>query len=89
MTGIGIYSMNTTNDQVKEMRTNITRLIMSHEGVLQVHGFYADIEKKTISLDVILDFELEDRQATFEQIKAEIQQAYPDYDIRMTLDIDA
>ncbi len=89
MTGIGIYTMNTTNDEIKEMRTNITRLIMAHEGVLQVHGFYADTEKKIISLDVILDFELDDRQGTFEQIKNEVQQAYPDYDIRMALDIDA
>ena len=89
MTSIGIYSMNTTNDEVKDMRTNITRLIMAHEGVLQVHGFYADIEKKFISLDVILDFELDDRPGTFEQIKNEVQQAYPDYDIRMALDIDA
>ena len=89
MTGIGIYSMNTTNDTIKEMRTNITRMVTAHEGVLQVHGFYVDLNQKTINLDVILDFALEDRAGTFAQIKEEIQQAYPDYTLYMALDIDA
>ena len=39
-------------------------------------------------MDVILDFELADRQALFETILAEIRQAYPDYDVHMTLDLD-
>ena len=89
MTGIGIYSKNTTNDEVKEIRTQITRIVNSHEGVLQIHGFYADLERKTINLDVILDFEVEDREALFNTIREEIQKAYPDYTIQMTLDIDA
>ncbi|MBQ6517477.1 MAG: cation transporter [Anaerolineaceae bacterium] len=89
MTGISIYSMNTTDDAVKAMRTNVTRIATAHEGVLQVHGFYADLQKKTLNLDVILDFALEDRAGTFAKIQKEIQQAYPDYKIQMTLDIDA
>ena len=89
MTGIGIYSMNTTNDTIKGMRTNITRMVTAHEGVLQVHGFYFDLNHKTINMDVILDFALEDRAGTFAQIKKEVQQAYPDYQLNMALDIDA
>ncbi len=89
MTGISIYSMNTTNDTIKEMRTNITRMVNAHEGVLQVHGFYVDLEQKTINLDVILDFALEDREGTFLQIRDEISKAYPDYQLYMALDIDA
>ena len=89
MTGIGIYSMNTTNDTIKGMRTNITRMVTAHEGVLQVHGFYVDLDQKTINMDVILDFALEDRAGTFAQIKKEVQQAYPDYQLNMALDIDA
>ena len=89
MTGIGIYSRNTTNDAVKEIRSVITRIVTSHEGVMQIHGFYADLEKKTINLDVILDFAVEDREALFKTIQDEIRQAYPDYTINMVLDIDA
>lgn len=88
MTGIGIYSVNTTNDKVKKMRSDITHMINQHDGVLQIHGFYVDLEKKTINLDVILDFELEDRTGTFNAIRDEIQKAYPDYKLFMAMDID-
>lgn len=88
MTGIGIYSVNTKDDAVKEMRTNITRMVSAHEGVLQTHGFYVDMEKKTLNLDVILDFALEDRVGTFNAIRDEVQKAYPDFKIQMAMDID-
>ena len=88
MTGIGIYSVNTTNDEVKKMRSDITHMINQHDGVLQIHGFYVDLEKKTINLDVILDFELENRTGTFNAIRDEIQKAYPDYKLFMAMDID-
>ena len=88
MTGIGIYSMNTKNDEIKDMRTKITRIATSHEGVLQIHGFYADLAEKRINLDVILDFALEDRKKVFEEIRDEIQKAYPDYQLNLAMDID-
>lgn len=88
LTGIGIYSMNTKNDEVKEMRTRITRIATAHEGVLQIHGFYADTAAKSINMDIILDFELEDRKKIFDEIRNEIQKAYPDYKLNMAMDID-
>ena len=88
LAGIGIYSMNTQDDAVREMRTNILRLVNSHEGVLQTHGFYADTEKKTLSLDVMLDFALPDRERSFREICEEVRRAYPDYTVNMTMDID-
>ena len=61
---------------------------MKHDGVLQIHGFYADMESKTIHFDIILDFELEDRHATFKKIEQEVCEAYPGYKINITMDID-
>ena len=88
MTGIGIYSRNTQDDAVREIRTNLMHIVQAAPGVLQIHGFYADTEKKLIQMDVILDFALEDRQKVFDEICQNVQQAYPDYTVRMTLDID-
>lgn len=88
MAGIGIYSVNTKDDEVSEMRGKIIRIVNSHDGVIQIHGFYADLEKKTVNLDVILDFELPDREATFDHIKKEVEAAYPDFTVNMTMDID-
>ena len=88
LAGIGIYSTNTKDDEVKEMWAKIVRIVNSHDGVIQTHGFYADLEKKTVNLDIILDFGLEDRDAVFEHIKGDIEEAYPDFTIRMTMDVD-
>ncbi|MBE6014610.1 MAG: cation transporter [Lachnospiraceae bacterium] len=88
MVGIGIYSMNTKDDEIKAMRSDINHRILAHEGVLQIHGFYVNRERMIISLDVILDFELTDREQTYKEIYADISAAYPDYTISMNLDID-
>jgi len=88
LTGIGVYSMNTKDDEIKELRSGITRLVSSHDGVLQIHGFYADKKKKSVNLDIILDFSLEDREAEFALIRNELQTAYPDWTFNLTMDID-
>ena len=88
LTGIGIYSRNTTDDEIKAMHSDVVRRIMAHDGVLQIHGFHVDKEKKLCSLDIILDFEIKDRHALFEHIQSDLEEAYPDYRFIMTLDID-
>ena len=89
LTAIGIYSHNTQDDEIKELRSEITRRVSAHDGVLQLHGFYANKETKTVNLDVILDFELPDRSASFAAIRQELESAYPDWKFKLTMDIDA
>ena len=88
LTGIGIYAVNTKDDAVKEIRSKLTSIVMSHEGVVQLHGFSVDQEKKHIHFDVILDFALPDRQAVFRDICREVQEAFPAYQILPVLDLD-
>ena len=88
MTGIGIYALNTKNDEAAQIRSRLTSLIMSHEGVLQIHGFSVDLKQRIIRFDVILDFALPDRQKTFSEICREVQETWPDYEIRPVLDLD-
>ncbi len=88
MTGIGIYTRSTSDEPALEMRNRVTKMVTSHDGVLQVHGFFADIEKKTLAFDVILDFGLKNRDELFAVIEKEVREAYPDYDVRIQLDLD-
>ena len=88
MAGIGIYAKNTKDPELRQMQDRISRIILGHEGVLQVHGFYVDRETKTVSLDVIIDFALEDRKSLFEHICQELAEAYPEYQMQLTMDID-
>ena len=89
MTGVGIYSVNTQDGVVVQLRQELMRKVLAHDGVLQVHGFYADMEARTVSFDLILDFDLEDRKRTYTEICQEVQQAWPDFRFIINLDIDA
>ena len=88
LTTVGIYVLNTSDDAVANMRDAITSCVMSHEGVLQMHGFYASEAEKRISFDVVLDFSVPDRQQLYGQIVSKTQAMYPDYSITVTLDRD-
>lgn len=85
---VGIYSRNTTDDAIVEMRSAVTRCVMSHEGVLQMHGFYADAERHVASFDIIIDFSVADRNSLYAQIVEDVQALYPDYAFTITLDRD-
>lgn len=87
LTAVGIYSHSTDNGEAAQIRTNIRKLVMSHDGVLQFHGFYIDLECKRISFDIIIDFSA-DRKALYKHIAEDVREQYPDYDIRITLDTD-
>lgn len=88
LAGIGIYSINTKNDRIAEIHQEVRRIVMGHEYVLQMHGFYINEEAKTMTFDVILDFAAPDREALYRHILEEIQKDYPDYSLTVTLDVD-
>ena len=67
---------------------DIRRNVMSHEYLLQIHGFYLDEEHKTIHFDIIIDFAAPDANELYRHILTETQEAYPDYTVSITLDTD-
>ncbi len=88
LTGIGVYSHNTTNDEAARIRNAIQKTILSHEWALQMHGFYADTEKKTIRFDVVVSFDIDHEEAQRIMLE-EVQALYPDYSIQIIPDVDA
>ncbi len=85
---VGIYSRNTTDDAVAEMQSSITRAVMAHDGVLQMHGFYVDAASKRVTFDIIIDFAADDPDGLYYRIVEEVQSLYPDYGFSVTLDRD-
>ena len=88
LTSISIYAMNTSTEETKAIRSKVNEIVMGFDGVLQTHGFRADPEERTITMDIILDFDVKDRKTVFENIRAALQKAFPDYTLQLTLDID-
>lgn len=87
LTGIGVYSYNTSDDAAAHMRNAVQKTVLSHDWALQMHGFYADIEKKTIRFDVVVSFDV-DRKEAIETLYGEISRLYPDYDLLIIPDVD-
>lgn len=83
---VGIYSYN-IDDSAAEIRREITEIVLGHEHVLQMHGFYVDTEKKAIRFDIVLDFARE-RSAVYHHIADEIREKYPDYTFQIIMDTD-
>ena len=88
LTGVGVYSYNTSNDEAVQLRNTVQKTVLAHEWALQLHGFYADTENKTMRFDVVLSFDVERTQA-IDRLTKEINGPYPEYKLQIIPDIDA
>ena len=87
LTGIGVYSFNTSDDEAAKMRNAVQRAVMAHPWALQMHGFYADIRQKTLRFDVVLSFDISRKEA-MDVLYAEIRALYPDFELLIVPDVD-
>ena len=74
--------------KVIEVKKDITKIVFSHKGILQLHGFYLDDNEITLSFDIIIDFKVNNREEVYKEIYDEVQEKYKDYKIDITLDVD-
>ena len=85
---IGVYSINTKDKNIIKARDEITKIVFSNKEILEMHGFYLDEKEKTISFDIIIDFEAKNHKEIYKKIYDEVQNKYKDYKINITLDVD-
>lgn len=89
LVAVGIYAINTADDEVISMRNNINEIVCSYDSVLQIHGFYLEKSSKTIYFDLIIDYSQNDRETLYKDIYDRIKNEYKDYKLCIKLDIDA
>lgn len=88
LAGISVYARNSKDDRAKQDFEKVRRLVMSHKYVLQMHGFYINYEEKIMNFDIILDFDSPNRNEEYMHILSDVQEAFPDFAIGITLDLD-
>ena len=88
LAAIGVYSRNSSSNEVKEMRSELTRVVMSHDYVLQIHGIYCDIKAKIIRFDIVVDFAAPDVKEVHNKVIESVKKLYPDFAITVQLDQD-
>ncbi len=87
LTGVGVYSYNTGNDQAAQIRNQVQKMILSHDWALQMHGFYIDTEEKSMRFDVVFSFDIQPEEG-LEILNREVAEAFPDYDLQIVPDVD-
>ena len=87
LTGIGVYSYNTQNDEASLIRDHVRRIVLAHDWALQMHGFYVDPEEKSIRCDVVMSFDINVKEG-LQTLCQEVQEAYPDYQVYIQPDVD-
>ncbi len=88
LTAIGVYSTNTQDQEVIQMRENISRIIRENKYIVQMHGFYLDKKEHSIRFDLVVSFDAEDRRAVYQEVMQKVQEAYPDYLLKTAMDTD-
>ena len=88
LTAIGVYSVNTTDEESIAAQRKVREIVFSHEHVTQLHGFYLVREPRTLRFDLVVSFEAKDRRAVFEEAVADVQKAFPEYTLQAVLDTD-
>ena len=88
LTAIGVYSVNTKDEEVIAMHKKVREIVFSHPHVKQMHGFYLIKDKKALPFDLVISFDAEDRRAVYAAAVSDVQKAFPGYTLQTTMDTD-
>ena len=88
LTAIGVYSVNTKDENVIAVRKKVQEIISSHKYVTQMHGFYLVPEQKSMRFDIVVSFDAKDRHAVYNEVIADVGKAFPGYQLQAALDTD-
>ena len=88
VSAVGIYAYNGDDPEAERILTDLRGRLEKYPNAMQLHGFYLNKEEKTMSFDVVIDFEAKDRMAVYQQIKEEVRAAYPEYQVLVAMDED-
>ena len=64
------------------------KIAKNYPAILQIHWFYVDEKIKTISFDIIFDFEEQHPEKILKEIKKKLKEKYPQYEYMAIIDTD-
>lgn len=87
LTAIGVYSYNTGNDEAARIQNDVRSRVMAHDWAIQLHGFYLDMAEKTMRMDVVMSFDITQKEG-LRILQEELSKVYPEYTITIVPDVD-
>ncbi len=88
LTGISIYSVDMKDAEVVRIRRQVHDIVHSSEHVKQMHGFYLDRSSRFMRFDLVISFHAKSRAAVYRKAVGDVQKAFPDYTLQVSLDTD-
>ena len=88
LTAIGVYSVNTKDPEIIAAHKRVRELVLAHEYVTQMHGFYLLKDQKKMRFDIVVSFDAKDRRAVYAEVVSDVQKAFPDYELQVAMDTD-
>ena len=88
LTAIGVYSVNTRDAEVIEMKRRVREIVFAHPDMKQIHGFYLVKEEKAMRFDIVVSLAAKDRRAVYKEAVADVQKEFPDYTLNVAMDTD-
>ena len=88
MTAIGIYSVNTRDEEVIRLKEEITEKVLSHPYAKQIHGFFYNKKDNAVWFDVVVSFDAKSRTAVLDEVLKDLRSSYPDRVFMAAMDMD-
>ena len=88
LTAVGVYSVNTKDEQVICAKRQVEDIVFSHEHIRQMHGFYLLKDRKMMRFDIVISFDAKDRKALYDEVVSDVHKAFPDYELQVAMDTD-
>ena len=88
LTALGIYSYNVSEPEALALREEVSKVVLAHPHVLQMHGFYVDMKTREGRFDLVISFDAADRNALLAEIRKEVETRWPQYRFSIVMDTD-
>lgn len=83
---IGIYAVATGENRRSELQSKVMQMLIAHQEIVQVHGFYYSEKDNMLSVDIVPDISVHDDATLISQLTNEIQPLVPETQVVIVVD---
>lgn len=79
LASVGVYPAEDMDDEGRASRAKVSRVLWSHEHIVEVRGLFLDARHKTCRFDAVADFSVRDLAALEEELRDACRQVLPEF----------
>ena len=85
---VGVYAANTQDENSRIIKEAVRLETEARPQIIQMHGFYADHERKEVYFHIIVDFEQQNAPRLAESLRASLSSRFPEYTFNINIELD-